>query len=71
MCFHTIMIQKAITTCPAKATTGLVYRKTYSQLAHDVVTTLVFGCRLVATPDNVEATLSERCVSECLKNTVK
>ena len=30
-----------------------------SQLALDDVTTLVFGCLLVATSDNVEATLSQ------------
>ena len=32
-----------------------------SQLAHDVVTTLGFGCILVVTSDNVVTALSQRC----------
>ena len=35
----------------------------FTQLAHDVVTTLGFGCILVATSDNVVTTLSQCCVS--------
>ena len=35
-----------------------------TQLAHDVVTTLVFGCLLVATLENVESTLSQHCLSD-------
>ena len=37
-----------------------------SQLAHDVVTTLAFGCTLVATLDNVFTLLLQRCVSDVL-----
>ena len=40
-----------------------------SQLAQDVVTTLVFGCVLVATSDNGEATLSQRCLSDAVAPT--
>ena len=39
------------------------------ELAHDVVTALVFGCLSVATPDNVEATLSQRCYSNVVAPT--
>ena len=42
-----------------------------SQLAHDVVTTLDFGCILVATSDNVVTTLSQRCVSNVVTITKK
>ena len=35
-----------------------------TQLAHDVVATLGFGCILVATSDNVVTTLSQHCVSD-------
>ena len=35
-----------------------------SQLTHDVVTTLAFGCLLVVTSGNVEATLSQGCLSD-------
>ena len=37
-----------------------------TQLAHDVVTTLGFGCILVAMLDNVVTTLSQRCVSDVI-----
>ena len=37
--------------------TILLNFQTFSQLAHDVVTTLGFSCILVATSDNVVATL--------------
>ena len=40
-----------------------------SQLAHDVVTTLGFGCILVATLDNIVTTLSQRCVSGVVTTT--
>ena len=40
-----------------------------SQLGHDVVTTLGFGCILVATSDNVVTTLSQRCVSDVVTTT--
>ena len=39
------------------------------QLAHDVVTTLSFGCILVATSDNVVTTLSQHCVSDVITTT--
>ena len=35
-----------------------------TQLAHNVVTTLIFGCLLVATLDNVKAALSQRSLSD-------
>ena len=41
----------------------------FTQLAHDVVTTLGFGCILVATSDNVVTTLSQRCVSDVITTT--
>ena len=40
-----------------------------SQLTQDVVTTLGFGCILVATSDNVVTTLSQRCVSDLVTTT--
>ena len=40
-----------------------------TQLAHNVVRTLSFGCILVATLDNVVTTLSQRCVSEVVATT--
>ena len=40
-----------------------------SQLAHDVVATLGFGCILVATLDNVVTTLSQHCVSDVITTT--
>ena len=40
-----------------------------SQLAHDVVATLGFGCILVATSDNVLTTLSQHCVSDVITTT--
>ena len=40
-----------------------------SQLAHDVVATLGFGCILVATSDNVVTTLSQHCVSDVITKT--
>ena len=40
-----------------------------SQLARDVVTTLSFGCILVATSDNVFTTLSQRCVPDFVTTT--
>ena len=40
-----------------------------TQLAHDVVTTLSFGCILVAASDNVVTTLSKRCVSDVVAKT--
>ena len=40
-----------------------------NQLAHDVVTTLDFGCILVAMSDNVVPTLSQRCVSDVVTTT--
>ena len=40
-----------------------------TQLAHDVVATLDFGCILVATPDNVVTTLSQHCVSDVITTT--
>ena len=40
-----------------------------SQLAHNVVTTLGFGCILVATSDNVVITMSQRCVSDVVTTT--
>ena len=39
------------------------------ELAHDVVTTLGFGCILVATSDNVVTILSQRCVSDVVITT--
>ena len=42
---------------------------TVSQLAHDVETTLVFGCLLVATSDNVGAMLSQRYLSDVVAPT--
>ena len=44
-------------------------RRIITQLAHDVVTTFVFCCLLVATSDNVEATLSQRCLSDVVAPT--
>ena len=41
-----------------------------SQLAHDVVTTLGFGCTLVATLDNVLTPLLQRCVSDVVTDVV-
>ena len=38
-------------------------------VAHDVVTTLGFGCILVKTSDNVGTTLSQRCVSDVVATT--
>ena len=43
--------------------------KDSTQLAHDVVTTLVLGCLLVATSDNVEAMLLQRCLSDVVAPT--
>ena len=40
-----------------------------NQLAHDVVTTLDFGCILVATSDNGVTKLSQRCVSDVVTTT--
>ena len=40
-----------------------------NQLAHDVVTTLGFGCILLATLDNVVTTLPQRCVSDVVTTT--
>ena len=40
-----------------------------AQLAHDVVTTLGFGCFLVATSDSVVTTLSQRCISVVVTTT--
>ena len=40
-----------------------------SQLAHDVVATLGFGCILVATPDDVVTTLSQHCVYDVITTT--
>ena len=40
-----------------------------TQLAHDFVTTLVFGCLLVATSDNVETKLSQRYLSDAVAPT--
>ena len=40
-----------------------------TQLAHDVVATLGFGCILVATLDNVVTTLSQHCVSDVITTT--
>ena len=40
-----------------------------TQLAHDVVTTLGFGCILVATSDNVVTTLLQRYVSNVITTT--
>ena len=39
------------------------------QLAHDVVTTLLFGCLLVATSDSVKPTLSQHCPPEVVAPT--
>ena len=41
----------------------------HSQLAHDVVTTLGFGCILVAISDNVVTTLSQRFASDVITTT--
>ena len=40
-----------------------------TQLAHDVVATLGFGCILVATSDNVVTMLSQHCVSDVITTT--
>ena len=40
-----------------------------TQLTHDIVTMLGFGCFLVATSDNVVTTLSQRCVSDVVTTT--
>ena len=40
-----------------------------SQLAHDVVAALGFGCILVAASDNVVTTLSHCCVSDVVTTT--
>ena len=40
-----------------------------SQLVHDAVTTLGFGCFLVATSDNLATTLSQRCISDVVTTT--
>ena len=45
------------------------YERSCTQLAHVVVTTLDFGCILVATSDNVVTTLSQRCVSDVVTTT--
>ena len=45
------------------------YEKLSTQLAHDVVATLGFGCILVATSDNVVTTFSQRCVSDVVTTT--
>ena len=42
---------------------------TTPQLAHDVVTTLGFGCILVVTSDNVVTMLSQRCISDVITTT--
>ena len=39
-----------------------IFKSNGSQLAHDVLQKLVFGCLLVTTSDNVQATLLQRCV---------
>ena len=41
----------------------------YTQLAHDVVTTLGFGSILDATSDKVVTTLSQRCISDVITTT--
>ena len=43
--------------------------KGITQLAHDVKKTLDFGCLLVATSDNVKATLWQRCLCEIVAPT--
>ena len=40
-----------------------------TQLAHDVVTMLDFGCILISKSDNVVTTLSQRCVSDVVTTT--
>ena len=40
-----------------------------TQLAYNVVTTLGFGCILVAKSDNIVTTLSQRCVSNVFTTT--
>ena len=42
-----------------------------AQLAHDIVTTLGFGCILVAMSDNVVTMLSQSCVSNVVTTTRK
>ena len=41
----------------------------HSQLAHEIVTTLGFGCILIAMSDNVVTTLSPHCVSDVVATT--
>ena len=52
-----------------KSSEVVSYHEIFTQPAHDLVTTLGFGCILVATSDNVVTTLSQRCVSDVVTTT--
>ena len=66
-CINAITFNFVINACPYYLKE--VYEYPPSQLAHDVVTTLDFGCILVATSDNVVTTLSQRFVSDVVTTT--
>ena len=46
-----------------------IFKSNGSQPAHGVVAKLVFGCLLVTTSDNVQATLSQRCLFDVVAPT--